>query len=100
RVTQAHLELANVLFPAAYPSFMQIALAAADFGQLTTTGIAHGTLDLANNAVTKAQLQLSHVGLEDTKGKFAMADVNAGVNWVADESGTVEPSYLQWERAS
>jgi hypothetical protein len=100
RIAQAHLDLTNVLFPAAYTSFMQIALAATDFGQLTTTGIAHGTLDIANDAVTRAQLQLSHVGLEDTKGKFAMADVNAGLNWAADENSTVEPSYLQWDRAS
>ncbi|HEU4624879.1 MAG TPA: hypothetical protein VFS52_08970 [Steroidobacteraceae bacterium] len=100
RVTQAHLDLTNVLFPAAYTSFMQIALAATDFGQLTTTGIAHGNLDIADNAVTRAQLQLSHVGLVDTQGKFTMSDVNAGLNWVADEQGSVEPSYLQWERAS
>ena len=100
RITQAHLDLTNLLFPAAYTSFMQIALAATDFGQLNTTGIAHGTLDIANDTVTKAQLQLSHVGLEDTQGKFAMSDVNAGLNWIADEQGTVAPSYLQWERAS
>ena len=100
KVTQAHFDLTNVLFPAAYTSFMQIALAATDFGQLKTTGIAHGTLDVANNAVTRAQLQLSHVAMEDAKGKFAMSDVNAGLNWVADEQGNVEPSYISWERAS
>jgi hypothetical protein len=100
RVTQAHLDLTNVLFPAAYTSFMQIALAATDFGQLKTTGIAHGNVDIVNNAVTKAQLQLSHVGLQDTTGTFSMYDVNAGLNWIADEQGSVEPSYLQWERAS
>jgi hypothetical protein len=100
KVTQAHLNLTNVLFPAAYTSFMQIAVATTDFGQLKTTGIAHGNLDIANNAVTRAQLQLSHVSMEDAKGKFAVSDVNAGLNWVADEQGSVEPSYISWERAS
>jgi hypothetical protein len=100
RAAQAHLDLTNVLFPAAYTSFMQIGLATTDFGQLKTTGIAHGTLDVANNAVTKVQLQLSHVAMEDTKGKFAMSDLNAGLNWVADAQAPVEPSYLSWDRAS
>ena len=100
RVTQAHIDLTNVLFPSAYTSFMQIGLATTDFGQLKTTGIAHGNLDVVNNAVTRMQLQLSHVAMEDTKGKFSMSDVNAGLNWVADPQATVEPSYVSWDRAS
>jgi hypothetical protein len=98
RIAQAHLDLTNVLFPAAYTSFMQIGLAATDFGQLQTTGIAHGNLDIANNALTRAQLQLSHVAMQDTEGKFAMSDVNAGLNWVADAQASVEPSYISWDR--
>src|SRR5262249_52998340 len=53
RVTDAHLDLSSLLFPAAYTSFLQIALAATDFGQLKTTGIARGTLDIANNVVER-----------------------------------------------
>jgi hypothetical protein len=100
RITQAHLDLTNLLFPAAYTSFLQIGLAATDFGQLKTTGIAHGNIDIANNAVTKLQMQVRHLAMEDSKGKFAMADVNAGLNWMADEDGTVEPSYVSWDRAA
>jgi hypothetical protein len=100
RIVQAHVDLTNLLFPAAYTSFLQIALAATDFGQLKTTGIAHGNVDIANNAVTKLQMQVSHLAMQDARGKFSMADVNAGLNWVADEQGAVEPSYLSWNRAS
>jgi hypothetical protein len=100
RISQAHVDFTNVLFPAAYTSFLQIALAATDFGQLTMAGIGHGNLDIANNAVTRAQLQLSHVAMVDQKRKFAMSDVNAGINWVADEDASAAPSYLSWDRAS
>ncbi len=100
RIVQAHLDLTNLLFPAAYTSFMQIGLAATDFGQMKTTGIAHGDLDIVNNAAARLQLQLSHVAMADTDGKFAMSDVNAGLNWAADEQSPVEPSYLSWDHAS
>jgi hypothetical protein len=100
RIAQAHLDLTNVLFPAAYTSFMQILLAATDFGQLKTTGIAHGNLDIANNAISKLQMQMSHLAMVDAQGKFAMSDVNAGINWIPDAQAVVEPSYLSWDRAS
>jgi len=100
RVTDAHLDLASLLFPAAYTSFLQIGLAATDFGQLKTTGIAHGTLDIANNAVERAQLQINDLAMEDAKGKFSMSEVRAGLNWARDEKATVQPSYISWDRAS
>lgn len=100
RVAAAHLDLSNLLFPAAYTSFMQIALATTDFGQLKTTGLARGAVDIANNAVTNLRLQISDLSMEDTQGKFAMADVSAALNWVADPAGSVEPSHVAWGRAS
>ena len=98
-VAEAHVDLASLLFPAAYTSFMQIGLAATDFGQLKTTGIARGTAEIANNEVTKLQLQISNLAMRDAKGKFTMDDVNVGLNWVADAKGTVEPSYVSWNTA-
>jgi hypothetical protein len=100
RVTEAHFDVASLLFPAAYTSFLQIGLAATDFGQLKTTGIARGTVDVANNAVQRIQLQVNDLAMQDAKGKFAMSDVEAGLNWAAEESATVQPSYIAWSRAS
>jgi hypothetical protein len=100
RVTDAHLDVASLLFPAAYTSFLQIGLAATDFGQLKTTGIARGTLDVANNVVERAQLQINDLAMEDAKGKFSMGNVHAGLNWARDESATVQPSYITWDHAS
>jgi hypothetical protein len=100
QVTQAHLDVASLLFPAAYTSFLQIGLAATDFGQLKTTGIARGTLDIENNVVQRAQLQINDLAMQDAKGKFAMSDVQAGLNWARDEKATVQPSYVSWGHAS
>ncbi|MEP7242168.1 MAG: hypothetical protein ABI885_00630 [Gammaproteobacteria bacterium] len=98
-VTEGHVDVASLLFPAAYTSFMQIGLATTDFGQLKTTGIARGTIDIADNAVTTLKMQISNLAMEDAKGKFTMANVNAGLNWMADASGPPEPSYISWTRA-
>ena len=99
-LASAHLELANVQFPAAYTSFMQIGLAASDFGQLKITGSARGSVDVANNAPTRLDLQLADLVMEDAKGKFAMADVNAELHWAADATASVMPSFISWNRAS
>lgn len=99
RITTAHLDIASLLFPAAYTSYLQIGLATTDFGRLTTTGLARGTVDVANNAVTKAQLQISNLAMTDADGTFAMSDVHAGINWAADETADVMPSYISWSRA-
>jgi hypothetical protein len=100
RVTEAHIDLNSLLFPAAYTSFLQIGLAATDLGQLKTTGIARGTVDIENNVVQRAQLQINDLALTDAKGKFSMSEVQAGLNWARDESASVQPSYVSWDRAS
>ena len=100
RVVLAHVDLANLQFPAAYTSFLQIALAATDFGQLKTTGSAHGSLDVNDNAVTQLALYVSGVNMEDAKGKFAMNGVNADLHWSKDENTQVTPSTVSWNSAS
>jgi hypothetical protein len=100
KITEAHLDVASLLFPAAYTTFLQIGLAATDFGQLKTTGIARGTVDVRDNAVQSIQLQVNDLAMQDAKGKFAMSDVRAGLNWTADEAATPQPSYISWDRAS
>jgi len=100
QLAQAHVDLANLEFPAAYTSFMQIALAATDFGQLKTTGTARGSLDIANNAVTQVVLNVAGLTMEDAKGKFSMSDVTADLHWAADETARVTPSRIAWNSAS
>jgi hypothetical protein len=100
RVVLAHVDLANLQFPAAYTSYMQIALASTDFGQLTTTGSVHGSLDINDNSVTQLALYLSGMNIDDQKKAFSMTGVAADLHWSKDESIQVTPSTLSWNSAS
>jgi hypothetical protein len=100
RVVLAHVELANLQFPAAYTSFLQIALASTDFGQLATTGSVHGSLDINDNAVTQLALYLSGMNVTDAKDKFSMSGVAADLHWSRDENIQVTPSTVSWNGAT
>ncbi|HEV7715475.1 MAG TPA: hypothetical protein VGO53_07755 [Steroidobacteraceae bacterium] len=100
KLVQAHVDVPSLLFPAAYTSFLQIGLAASDFGQLKTTGMARGSVDIANNAVTQIDMHVNHVGMEDAKGKFSMSDLNADVHWTAGAQTQSAPSWVTWNRTS
>jgi hypothetical protein len=100
RVVLAHVDLANLQFPAAYTSYLQIALASTDFGQLTTTGSVHGSLDINDNSVTQLALYLSGMNVDDQKRAFSMNGVAADLHWSKDESIQVTPSTLSWNSAT
>lgn len=100
RVVLAHVDLANLQFPAAYTSYMQIALASTDFGQLTTTGSMHGSIDINDNSVTQLALYLTGMNIDDQKSAFAMDGVAADLHWSKDESIQVTPSTLSWNSAT
>jgi hypothetical protein len=100
RIVLAHVDLANLQFPAAYTSFLQIGLAATDFGQLKTTGSVRGSLDMNDNAVTQLALYVSGLNMEDAKKKFSMAGVNADVFWSRDENIQVPQSKISWNNAT
>lgn len=106
RIVQGHIEVDALQFPAAYTSFLQIALAATDFGTLQTTGTASAVIDIAENQVREISGRLTDVAVEDSNGKFSMQDVNGEVHWLFDDpehSGHEphgEPSWLSWSSGS
>lgn len=99
-IATARLDIASLLFPAAYTSFLQIGLAATDFGKLTTTGLVSGSIDVADNRITRAEVQISDLAMTDAEGTFAMADVHGHLHWAADEQAEVNASWLSWSSAS
>lgn len=100
RIVLAHVDLANLQFPAAYTSFLQIALAGTDFAQLQVEGSARGSLDINDNAVSQLALYVSGLNMEDTRNKFSMTGVNADLHWARDENLEVTPSTVSWNSAS
>jgi hypothetical protein len=87
-VQHAHVDIDRILFPAAYRSFVQIALAATDFGTLEATGSASGAVDLRNDAIERADLHIEHVDLVDERTQFFMNDVQGELHWAPDAIGS------------
>jgi hypothetical protein len=100
RLAQARLEIESLQFPAAYTSFLQIALAATDFGTLQTTGTASGVVEIADNKIARVDGVLNGLDVEDVNGKFSMQDVQGEMHWLASEKEAAAPSYLAWSSGS
>jgi hypothetical protein len=100
KLTQARIDVDALQFPAAYVSFLQLALAATDFGTLQTTGSASGSVEIADNAIVRADGKLEGLTLEDTNGKFSMQGVIGEMHWIATEGAPVDASYLAWNSGS
>ncbi|MBK6599772.1 MAG: hypothetical protein IPG25_18560 [Proteobacteria bacterium] len=91
----ARLGIEELRFPAAYTSLLQIALAATDFGDLTTSGAVRGSAVITDNAARALTLQLADVALIDRKGKLRINDIAGLVQW-RDSAATAPESTLRW----
>lgn len=96
----ARVSVQSLQFPAAYTSFLQIALAATDLGALATSGRVRGAAEIAANRIVRLDATLEDVGFEDTRGKFAMAGIAGDIHWAAGEGAPVAASHLEWRRGS
>jgi hypothetical protein len=90
------LRIAKLQFPAAYASFLQLAAAATVFGDLKTSGVATGVVQIANNSVVGVTLGSRGLDLNDSKGKFRMGGVQGDVEWRAAGATTTPASWLSW----
>jgi hypothetical protein len=97
-IENARLELTEVLFPAAYTSFVQIALAATDFGALEASGKAGGTVEIADDRIVRASARIEDLDLHDDRTQFVMSDLRGELHWVADAGATVTDSTLAWSK--
>lgn len=93
---QARVTIEELRFPAAYTSFLQIALAATDFGALDSSGSVSGDVEIENGAVARANLTLRDIDLTDARRKFFMVDVAGELHWATDPAASPAPSFLQW----
>ncbi len=92
----AQLGIENLRFPAAYTSFLQIALAATDFGDLTTSGQVRGAVTIEQNTPQSLTLQLADVDLLDRKGRVRIDDIAGIVHWRPGAAPAVAESALRW----
>lgn len=99
-IPNARLDIDQLQFPAAYTSFLQIALAATGLGTLQTTGTARGTVELADDAVARLAVKFTDIDLQDEKKRFSMDDLRGDLHWAASGTDVVESSYLAWSHAT
>jgi hypothetical protein len=97
RVESATLDLQRIEMPAAYTSFLQIALAATDFGTLETSGTLSGRIELANDAITRLDVELAGLDLRDTRGRVWMKRLRGALHWSPAGAAAPAPSRLEWD---
>jgi hypothetical protein len=95
-LVSAQLALQSLEFPAAYTSFLQIALASTDFGNLDISGKLTGDVELTNNSASRLRLELVDIDLADRKGKVRMSDVTGTLHWAPDAAANVPVSVIRW----
>jgi len=95
-VQRARLELAKVEMPAAYTSFLQIALATTDFGTLETSGSLSGLVELADDTVVRADAELAGLDLRDTRGRLWMKQLRGALHWAAAGAARPGASHIEW----
>ena len=95
-VPTATLRIERLQMPAAYTSFLQIALAATDLGALRTSGTLTGLIEVRDDALSSIQLDLDGLDLVDTRGKFMLRDLRGRVHWTPAGAPAPPDSQLSW----
>ncbi|MDE2448055.1 MAG: hypothetical protein KGO22_03735 [Gammaproteobacteria bacterium] len=99
-IASAHVEIASLELPAAYKSYLQLALATTDFGSLQSSGGASGSIDIANDALTRLDCSLHDVNFTDPASRVLIRHAGGDIHWVAAAGAAVTPSNIAWERAA
>jgi hypothetical protein len=95
---RADIKLSRVQFPAAFASYLQLALATTNFGALETRGDASAQLSVRNGALTRVDAQLNGVDLDDRARELHILGMRGPIHWAS--SGTPAPgvSALSWRQ--
>jgi hypothetical protein len=100
RVVRAHVAIESLEFPAAYKSYLQLALAATGLGSLRSSGRATGAIDIANDTVTRLDCSLRNIDFSDPDARVLVQHAHGDIHWVAAPGAAVRASAVGWERAA
>lgn len=98
-IKAASVQAADIQFPAAYASYLQLALATTPFNQLTATGNAGMSVELRNNLPTQLDLTVKDLAFSDASRSLEVQGVNSELHWTAALTGPPRPSWLSWENS-
>ncbi|MGH8294966.1 MAG: hypothetical protein ACRETZ_05610, partial [Steroidobacteraceae bacterium] len=100
QIVSARLQVASLNFPAAYRSYLQLALAATALGSLQSSGTASGFLDIAHDAVTRLDCSLHDVNFSDPASGLLIQHASGEVHWAEAPGAALAPSEIDWQRAA
>jgi hypothetical protein len=92
----ASIDLARLEFPAAYTSFLQLALAATELGTLQSQGNLSAHLEWRDGAPQSLDATLSGLDFADPARKLALRGVDGRLQWDAAD-GPVRASGIAWQ---
>jgi hypothetical protein len=99
-IASAHVEFTNLTFPAAYSSYLQLALATSELGSLQSTGTASGSLDITHDAITRLDCSLRDISFADPDARVLMQRASGDIHWAAALGAALGQSELTWRRAA
>ena len=92
-------DVTRLEFPAAYTSFLQIPLAATNFGNLDTHGSLRVQLQLTDDHLVSLDVDSGDASLEfsDLSKGLALQGLSGKLHWLAGTAAQVAPSRVQWQ---
>jgi hypothetical protein len=93
---QLQLSIEQALFPAAFTTYMQPWLLDSSFHDLRTAGELVARLAYEDGAVTRLQLDLRELDLDDPRGRVQLEGLAGRFDWADDDQERRQ--HLRWER--
>lgn len=80
-IESAAVVLREVVFPAAYETYLAGALVGTPLAQIDVTGTARGTFGWTAGRPRRAHLELDGINIEQRQGRFALYGADGDINW-------------------
>lgn len=97
-ILSAHVAVGSVKFPAAYASYLQLALATTELGSLQSSGEASGSIDVANDAIVRLDGSLHDVNFTDPGARVLIEHASGDIHWTAKSGSALPASTFTWQR--
>ena len=97
-VLSAHVAIDHLEFPAAYATYLQLALAETELGSLQSSGEASGSIEIARDAISRVDCSLRDVSFNDPRSRVLIEHASGDIHWTAASGTALAPSTLTWQR--
>ena len=83
---QLQLQLEEVVVPRAWPLYVAPFLATTDFKNLSASGGLSGQINVTDGAISRLDLQLQALSVDEPEGALALQAVEGAVRWSTDDA--------------